>query len=444
MSATMTPLRGDPDALQTYVARHRETAQAILSASRKLKNLSSEQVHISKAVDRLDIVARDAAVDTDGLAVRYSGAAGAIERYSVRLRSAQDRARVAIDSYNRAESDLWEWRRRKQDYEERASQPGEDQAQWSAHAVTAAEELRACETRRARAISEYEAAVSDRDEAARTAIGDLRSSRAIARLDDSTTDKVKKALRDAYEWLQENVAPVLEVIKELAKKLAELVGFLALIVSILSIVLPFLGPIALTLATIDKILGIVALIATLLLVVLGKSTLREVITEALNFAAKGALKKLGGVISHKLGRSLSRAALSKFTMATKSFKLGERSIGQMVSKGIHLGVKESVKLVRKGVGSFVKDQYVKPLATDLADRIGRGPVKFTFSWNLAPVTLTTGFPLGAPVSIPTTPPMEMARSIGEALTSRFAVPGSPSIPVHYSGGGGGGGGVGAR
>lgn len=434
MTATMIPLPGDPDVLEAYVAKYRETAQAIQDASRQLTGLANSDLFVSQAVNQLNVVAKDSSVDTAALYTRYKGGSKAVSDYAPLLRAAQARARAAITAFEIASEDIQAWTYRRDDYVERAREPGPDQGEWATRAAVAEDEIRQLEGNQSYAIGEYDGAVADRDEAAVFAMSQLKSTSDLSKLNDNGLNHLGSFLKDAYKWMQEKLAPILKILKDVAKQLAEIAGFLALIFAVLSIIAPFLLPLAAFFATAATVLTVIAAVAVLLLAVLGKGSWKEAFTEVIGLAIKSVLKKVLGPLSKGLADKVAKGVLAKFTVGTLSTQLGSQSVYQIVDRGVRVTVEQSIKFGNKQFRSFIKDTVLTPLADHIYSPNVTGPNVGTPSWNPPAIQR-----ISLPTMAGSIDPAAVTKGISDAIMNGpFRMPSHP-ILVHASGGGGGGG-----
>jgi hypothetical protein len=340
MSHTLAPLEGDPQQLLQLVESYKELSRRLLDARVALRNVANENVFISDAISEVRTAATATAEDTLNVYLRYKGAADALGQYAIVLASAQTAANGARDRFAQAQSDATEAARLRDYYEELARTPGPEQQDFlrqfmhhkEAHEIAIAQEFAA--------DAAYDQAVADRDAAAKLASSRIEFAMKLSGTNDTVWDNVEGALKNAYKFAQEYLAPVLEAIRTVAEALADAlstIGFILLFI-------PGLHQFGAALLTIAGVLSIVALAATALLFVLGKETLGNVIKSALKFA----VKKLGGVIAKKIMGGLTNAVFSHPNFISKTLSIAS--------------IEYLLPIVTEGVGETV-DTFLEMGAT---------------------------------------------------------------------------------
>ncbi|TPX03006.1 hypothetical protein FJ656_19450, partial [Schumannella luteola] len=233
-------LEGDPTAIGTQARVMTATADALRTAISELRTLASETVTISDAVDELRDKADGVRGDIDKVEGRYRGAATAMTHYQSELSAAQTRATTARQRVIDNNSDAHYWRIREDDLEQRV-RAGESSQELLDDLLEAQQKVRGYAAEFADAMVEYHAAEGDKDAAVRRAIAALHDAVDAADLNDGFWDRVGAVVEAAYEWAQENLAPIIEKLRAVLEIIKGIIDILALIVGVLSLFLPFLA-----------------------------------------------------------------------------------------------------------------------------------------------------------------------------------------------------------
>jgi hypothetical protein len=316
-SSPLAVVPGDPAVVDRMAQRFSLTAESIGSAASSLRTLDTSSAE-SEAVAAFLHAAADLEARLSAARGRYVEAGAALGSYAGSLASALDESRPAVRDNDRAREDFDAADRLVTTYEGRAMLEPEGPAKQQYEDWAAAQELRREEAR-------DRIATSARRLAAAHAAADAAAVVAIRRFDDATDDGLHdsfwddlggvahavgtavgdvgdaitmawdgSALRDALapgfesfqDWMRENDAWI--------GKVLEVVDRVGMIVGILSLALPFLGPIALALALLSVGLTFVRSLA-------GTSTLVD-----LGFAAFSLLTLgTGKVLTNSAQRSVA-------------------------------------------------------------------------------------------------------------------------------------------
>jgi hypothetical protein len=316
-SSPLAVVPGDPAVVDRMAQRFSLTAESIGSAASSLRSLDTSSAE-SEAVAAFLHAAADLEARLSAARGRYVEAGAALGSYAGSLASALDESRPAVRDNDRAREDFDAADRLVTTYEGRAMLEPEGPAKQQYEDWAAAQELRREEAR-------DRIATSARRLAAAHAAADAAAVVAIRRFDDATDDGLHdsfwddlggvahavgtavgdvgdaitmawegSALRDALapgfesfqDWMRENDAWI--------GKVLEVVDRVGMIVGILSLALPFLGPIALALALLSVGLTFVRSLA-------GTSTLVD-----LGFAAFSLLTLgTGKVLTNSAQRSVA-------------------------------------------------------------------------------------------------------------------------------------------
>jgi len=316
-SSPLAVVPGDPAVVDRMAQRFSLTAESIGSAASSLRSLDTSSAE-SEAVAAFLHAAADLEARLSAARGRYVEAGAALGSYAGSLASALDESRPAVRDNDRAREDFDAADRLVTTYEGRAMLEPEGPAKQQYEDWAAAQELRREEAR-------DRIATSARRLAAAHAAADAAAVVAIRRFDDATDDGLHdsfwddlggvahavgtavgdvgdaitmawegSALRDALapgfesfqDWMRENDAWI--------GKVLEVVDRVGMIVGILSLALPFLGPIALALALLSVGLTLARSLA-------GTSTLVD-----LGFAAFSLLTLgTGKVLTNSAQRSVA-------------------------------------------------------------------------------------------------------------------------------------------
>ena len=284
------------------------TGEALRDAARRLRTLANNDLTVSLAVDEVRERARETVTTVDKVAGRYEDAGAALATYRSKLDDALGRLRAArakIDSNN----DESRWQRHRRWELERELQRGTIDPDGSAELVRLTRTTNQFENSSATQQSYASNAREDIRTAALVAAGALDDAAETAGLNDGFWDAVSGAFQAAYEWSQENLGPILEIIRDVLKVLKSILDVICLIVTILSIFIPILAPLAAALTAVSLILGGLILLCSLCLFALGRLSAGQLLGDAIDFAA--------GLITAKLG-GIKPSSLSGFTSAGRT------------------------------------------------------------------------------------------------------------------------------
>ncbi|MGL4339158.1 MAG: hypothetical protein ACRCSP_01860 [Rhodoglobus sp.] len=331
-------LDGDPDAVGAKAAMFTKTAKALRDAIDGLRELATNNVVISEAVDEIRTKAVEASTKIAKVELRYQGAAEAMSTYSGSLAGAirrADAARLHIMHYNNRAS---LWRSKLHDLTVRA-QGGEVSPELLEEIRIAKYYVAGFAVEFQNAMSEYNAAEQDKESAVATAIAALHFAAEVADLDDGIRDKVADlavtAFKVNYEMLQKHLAPVVKALRTVIEYVKPFVDLLAFVFTVLAVVLPIFGPLAVALTLLSLGLGALMLLSSLVLVGLGKEKIGRVVGDAIGLAVGFFATKLGGLDPLKSGAALggfsnlfSRSAHASGVSAMKlTFALNRGAMG---------------------------------------------------------------------------------------------------------------------
>lgn len=297
-------LEGDPGTVGVKAIALSGTAQALRDAISELRQLASDDVTISEAVDEIRVKADDVREAITKVETRYQGAADAMSAYQADLSNAQSRANRARQRVIENNSDAAYWRRRLEVLTQQVH-AGESSPELLDDLTEAKARVSSFATEFHNAMSEYAAAESDKTSAVDAAIAALQSTADTAGLNDGFWDRVGLGLELIYEWAQEHLGPIIEAMRAVLEVLKGIVDILSLIVTILAIFLPFLAPLAAALTLASLALGALILLSSLLLFALGRETLGRVIGDAIGVAVGVITAKMGGLNAFAPGAKLA-------------------------------------------------------------------------------------------------------------------------------------------
>ena len=207
------------------------TGEALRDAARRLRTLANDELTVSLAIDEVRERARETVTTVDKVAGRYEDAGSALATYRSKLDDALGRLRAArakIDSNN----DDSRWQRHRRWELERELQQNTIDADGSAELVRLTRTTNQYENSSATHQSYASTAREDIRTAALIAAGALDDAADTAGLNDGFWDAVGGVLQVAYEWSQENLGPILEIIRDVLKVLKSILDIICLIVTV--------------------------------------------------------------------------------------------------------------------------------------------------------------------------------------------------------------------
>jgi hypothetical protein len=369
-----TPLDGDPDSIADHARVYKATALRLKNAADDLRDLTDDATFVSLAVDEVRLKALDARTATESVHVRYDGAADAMSQYAIDLRAAQDRANSAISTYMGADGEQSAASRLADDLEESVKTDNGQTPNLVDDFLQAKRALERFAASTAAALTEYNAAVQDKMDAVNRAINALKDAADTSGLNDGFFEAIGGAFQKAYEWAQENLAPILEVLHDVLAQIGEILDVISFILTLAAIVFPVLAPLAAAVRVVALAVSIAVLACSVALLLLGKGSLGNLMAETLGLAA-GALvgaagKGVKGAIA-VAGRPAASAALSAATREAIELPI-------TTEIGLHIG-EEIVDGVVGGAAEDLGQAIGDPVSSvDLAPSVA-GP-----SWNAPP------------------------------------------------------------
>lgn len=248
----MSVLPGNPTALAQRAAGYVDSARLILQAAEDLRSLAVDGK--SKALAGIRSKGLETATQLDDAHTRYSGTAAALQVYSVKLKSAQDKADQADQQRARSQGQASEaknqtdsYRQRYQTLEGSGAPVGSIEAakqDW----LDSGRAERALQASAAEATSVIESARQDVERAAQDAIAAIDN--AIARTNDSAWDKVKKFFEDVGEFLAGIAKWVGEVLKKVLDAIVAAIEFVFKVLKVALLIIASIAAIVLLLATV--------------------------------------------------------------------------------------------------------------------------------------------------------------------------------------------------
>lgn len=273
----MEPLAGDPVVLRHTGQRYRETAAAIRAAVDTLNDIARPGAMVSVAIDRVRDDAAHLAGEISGAESRYGETGEALLEYAAALADAQERADRAIRDNDDALADLGAAHTRERSLRSQRTELSSDPEALlggDGRLDTVDRLLRAAggaaadaSAASAAARRRYDEAVSDRDRAARAAIGRIRDVVEGSALNDSFWDDVGGVFRDIVDFLADALEAIVNAIVAVLEAIAVLiVTVLAVIAAVLLLGLVILVALALAVVAIALLVLVVAAALVVLLV----------------------------------------------------------------------------------------------------------------------------------------------------------------------------------
>ena len=277
MSATLTPLPGDPVSLKSVATRYESVAQAILRAAGRLDALSQDNSE-GKAVGRLREDAHGTSGDIRKAQPRYHETALALVEFAVRLTDAQSKANNAIASADSQQGQLSTLNRVKQSREEDRltaimNRSGQDELDTINREIRQLEsQIGQVEHDVSQAVASYSTAVEDRERAVQAAIA--RITPVLHELDDRARDYVRAAaeavedfVATVAEWVDKVLLPILQTIVSIVEALVRVIVVLAFVLLIIAVLAALVGPLLLVgLAVLATIAVLIAAYVTYVIV----------------------------------------------------------------------------------------------------------------------------------------------------------------------------------
>jgi predicted nucleic acid-binding Zn-ribbon protein len=249
VSATLTPLPGDPVSLKRVATRYESVAQAILRAAGRLDALSQDD-SVGKAVGGLRKDAHGTSGDIRKAQPRYHETASALVEFAVRLTDAQSKANNAIASAESQQGQLSTLNRVKQSREEdrltaMMNQSGQDELDTINREIRQLEsQIGQVEHDVSRAVASYSTAVEERERAIQAAIA--RVTPVLHELDDRARDYVRAAaeavedfVATVAEWVDKILLPILKTIVSIVEALVQVIVVLAFVLLLIAILAAF-------------------------------------------------------------------------------------------------------------------------------------------------------------------------------------------------------------
>jgi len=401
MSIIPTPLEGDPDGIADYARIYKQTATRLKSAADDLRDLTDEDSFVSLAVDEIRLKALDARTGTESISVRYDGAADAFLQYSVDLRAAQDRANRALEAFHGADGESGAANRLKDDLENEVLVDNGQTPDLVDRFLAAKRAVDRNAASVASAMAEYNAAVEDKRQAIDRAINALDDAADSSDLNDNFFEKVAGKFQDAYEWAQENLAPIIKTLRDILKVISDILSVVALVVGVLAVFIPALAPLAAALKIVSLVVAGLVLLCSVALFALGRGSLGQMLGDAVGFATSAFMFKAGGKIAEGIATKLGAATVKNGGFVASSSLLNTTVKSQFVYNVANLGGKEFAA----GMGAWGTDYVIKEtmktgiktgggFLVSLSDGVGTNGI------DLAPSAAGPAWNAPAPIEVP--------------------------------------------
>ncbi|GAB3800008.1 hypothetical protein GCM10028798_13880 [Humibacter antri] len=297
----LAPLPGDPTALKSKADGLSAAAEQIQLAINHLRKLADRDETVSLAIDSVRGNAGDVADNITKAQVRYAGTAQALQDYAPKLESAQQRALRAISAYNGAQQQVSSAQSHLHQQQEQYAQdqanaptpaPGAEPAKpfgQTADGSKANQAVNDANGAVSDALGEYHAAIAEIDDAAQIAISQIKKAISESGLNDGFWDKLGHALasawNDAVAWAKKYLAPVLDVIQRVAAAIADIGGYISMVLNILAVFIPVLAPLAAAVDIIVLAAAAVSFLTTAALVGLGDRSLGDLLNTGITLVA---------------------------------------------------------------------------------------------------------------------------------------------------------------
>lgn len=367
---------------------------AFSEAAQTLREIAVTEVFISEAIDEVRLESFYAADATKSMGIRYGGTSEALIEYSDVLEESQAKVRRAIQSYDEAHDDETRHRRMEDDYNEMAQRSsGQDQEDALARAAERGRLADQAHVEAGVALRIYELAVEEHEAAAQLAYSKIGDAIDESQLNDSFWGDLGGIIKNVQEWCQENLAPVFELIRDIAAKFSEVCGWIALALTALSLIpflAPFTAPLAALFGTIALVSSGVAFAMSLMLFAMGSLTAGQLIMSGLDLAlkvlTKGAVKTT--TVSNRFLPTLTKAANLPANAVGEAYRAGlktlsREALGTATDSGAERAVTTTV--------DFALKQGIKSGASSGLDVLGISD----FSLDLS--TYNAADPLGGPL-----------------------------------------------
>ncbi|MCL2515073.1 MAG: hypothetical protein FWF16_03900 [Microbacteriaceae bacterium] len=363
MASELVPLPGDPVALKTRANALMSAAEQIQRAINDLRRLADRDDTVSEAIDKVRSKASDVADNITKAHVRYLGTAQALQEYAPKLEAGQQRAQRAIAAHTSAQQQV---ATAQASLQHQSEQYTHDQANQPASSSSATPPqpfgTTAAGTRASQAVSdandavgnalgEYNAAIAEIDAAAQIAISMIDSAMDDSGLNDGFWDKVGHVLSELKDLAQKYLAPFLDVLQKIAAAVADIGGYLSMILNILAVFIPVLAPIAAAVDIIVLAAAAISFLATAALVVLGDRTLGDLLNTGITLVASALpIKNDAALLKGARGLGAFSRAADKLTVASE----------------------DAGKLSKLSAAVFDKADHAQDALDHLAEKVGRG------------------------------------------------------------------------
>ena len=237
------PIPGDPDRVASGAREMQEAARIMSKAAAELRQIADSASYRSQAIDEFRGHAGELATTLTKASMRYSKSGDALAEYAPKLRAGQEDARDAIRTA--CSVDVGGAAQRVEHYREEAQQSrslqDHEEVQRNLTQLSIAQDdLRDQQATLKAAAAQYAAAVRAVQDAAANAADRIKDAEEVSQLNDNLMDDLE-GLKERYidplaatvkEFLVEVLKPIL---REIDAKLDEVLGWVSLIASVLTV-----------------------------------------------------------------------------------------------------------------------------------------------------------------------------------------------------------------
>lgn len=235
--ATFDPLTGNAIVVSEHAQRYLLTADAINDAAMSLITISNQQDAVGRAFDAVRDLTWEVSKEISGAEGRYRTTAEALAQYADDLTSAQERAYAAIQAAGSAQDDVGVLSTRVSTLDEAAQLPGPDQQADQQRLGTAQTLLDDAHAAASAATHEYNAAVTDKDEAGNRAASLIESVVKDSPLNDGWTDNVGGFVGGIADWIGDVLGNIIDFIAAVVDVVARLLLAVLIIAALAALIL---------------------------------------------------------------------------------------------------------------------------------------------------------------------------------------------------------------
>ena len=235
--ATFDPLTGNAIVVSEHAQRYLLTADAINDAAMSLITISNQQDAVGRAFDAVRDLTWEVSKEISGAQGRYRTTAEALAQYADDLTSAQERAYAAIQAAGAAQDDVGVLSTRVSTLDEAAQLPGPEQQADQQRLGTAQTLLDDAHAAASAATHEYNAAVTDKDEAGNRAASLIESVVKDSPLNDGWTDNVGGFVGGIADWIGDVLGNIIDFIAAVVDVVARLLLAVLIIAALAALIL---------------------------------------------------------------------------------------------------------------------------------------------------------------------------------------------------------------